>query len=159
MTNRRQFLQNTATVFGGSLLLTATGQQAFATFNNSIAPSDQLNIGAIGINGMGWADVTAALKIPGVNLVALCDVDKNVLDKRLNDLGKMNVDASKLKTYSDYRQLLDRKDIDAVIIGTPDHWHAMIMMHACQAGKDVYVEKPVGNSIMECRAMFSAQQP
>lgn len=158
MTNRRRFLQNTATVFGGSLLLTATGQQAFAIFNNRIAPSDQLNIGAIGINGMGWADVTASLKVPGVNLVALCDIDKNVLDKRLNDLGKMNVDASKVKTYGDYRQLLDRKDIDAVIIGTPDHWHAMIMMHACQAGKDVYVEKPVGNSIMECRAMVSTQQ-
>src|SRR6201747_2882001 len=74
------------------------------------------------------------------------------------DLSKMNVDASKVKTFSDYRQLLDQKDIDAVVIGTPDHWHALIMMHAVEAGKDVYVEKPVGNSIMECRAMVSAQE-
>src|SRR6185295_11287967 len=60
--------------------------------------------------------------------------------------------------YGDYRRLLDRKDIDAVIIATPDHWHALIMMHACAAGKDVYVEKPVGNSIGECAAMVNAQQ-
>ncbi|MEJ7683549.1 MAG: hypothetical protein WKG06_37970 [Segetibacter sp.] len=68
---------------------------------------------------MGWADVTAALKVPGVNLVAVCDIDKNVLVKRLADLSKINVDASKVKTYGDYRQLLNQKDIDAVIIGTP----------------------------------------
>lgn len=107
---------------------------------------------------MGWANVTSALKIPGVNIVALCDVDKTVLDGRLADLGKMNVDTSKVKAYGDYRKLLEQKDIDAVIIGTPDHWHALIMIEACQAGKDVYVEKPVGNSIEECRAMVAAQE-
>ena len=93
-------------------------------------PSDQLNIGAIGINGMGWSNLSAAVKVPGVNVVALCDVDKNVLDKRMAELAKMNIDASKVKTYGDYRKLLEQKDIDAVIIGTPDHWHALIMMHA-----------------------------
>jgi predicted dehydrogenase len=76
----------------------------------------------------------------------------------MNDLSKMKVDTSRVKTYGDYRKLLERKDIDVVIIGTPDHWHALIMMEACQAGKDVYVEKPVGNSIGECRAMVAAQQ-
>ncbi len=158
MVSRRNFLQNSAAIAGGSLLLSSLDNKAFAIFKNRILPSDQLNIGAIGINGMGWADVTAALKMPGVNLVALCDVDKNVLDKRMGDLAKLNVDAAKVKTCSDYRQLLDRKDIDAVIIGTPDHWHALIMMNACEAGKDVYCEKPVGNSIGECRAMVNAQQ-
>ncbi|MEO6453748.1 MAG: Gfo/Idh/MocA family oxidoreductase, partial [Ginsengibacter sp.] len=158
MTSRRNFLQNSASIAGGSLLLSALNNPAFAIFKNRVAPSDQLNIGLIGTKGMGWADLTAALKIPGVNLVALCDVDKNVLDARMGDLSKLNVDASKVKTYGDYRRLLDRKDIDAVIIATPDHWHALIMMHACAAGKDVYVEKPVGNSIGECRAMVNAQQ-
>src|SRR3954463_14510101 len=132
MTNRRKFLESSAAMVGGGLLLSAVNNQAFAIFRNRVAPSDQLNIGAIGINGMGWADVTAALKVPGVNLVAVCDVDKNVIDKRLADLSKMNIDASKVKTYSDYRSLLDQKDVDAVIIGTPDHWHALIMMHACE---------------------------
>jgi predicted dehydrogenase len=158
MSSRRKFIQNTATMVGGGLLLSALDNNAFAILKNRIAPSDQLNIGAIGINGMGWADVSAALKIPGVNLVALCDVDKNVIDKRLGDLAKMNIDATKIKIYGDYRKLLDNKDVDAVIIGTPDHWHALIMMHACEAGKDVYVEKPVGNSILECTAMINAQQ-
>lgn len=158
MTSRRDFLQKSAIIAGGGLLASAFNNQVFAIFKNRIAPSDQLNIGAIGINGMGWADVMSALKIPGVNLVAVCDVDKNVLDKRMNDLTKMNYNTSKIKRYEDYRRLLDQKDIDAVIIGTPDHWHALIMMHACEAGKDVYCEKPVGNSIGECAAMVKAQQ-
>ncbi len=158
MTNRRKFLQSSSAIIGGGLLTSAVNNPAFAIFKNPISPSDQLNIGAIGINGMGWANVTAALKLPGVNLAAICDVDKNVLVKRLADLSKMNVDAFKVKTYGDYRQLLNQKDIDAVIIGTPDHWHALIMMDACAAGKDVYVEKPVGNSIAECQAMVKAQQ-
>jgi predicted dehydrogenase len=140
------------------MLLSAFGNQAFSSLGKRVAPSDRINIGAIGINGMGWADLSAAIKVPGVNVVALCDVDKNVLDKRMGDLAKMKVDTSKVKTYSDYRKLLDQKDVDVVIIGTPDHWHALIMMHACEAGKDVYVEKPVGNSIGECRAMVAAQK-
>jgi predicted dehydrogenase len=158
MSSRRKFIQNTATMVGGGLLLSALDTNAFAILKKGISPSDQLNIGVIGINGMGWADLTAALKIPGVNLVALCDIDKNVIDKRLGDLAKMKVDATKIKIYGDYRKLLDNKDVNAVIIGTPDHWHALIMMHACEAGKDVYVEKPVGNSILECTAMINAQQ-
>ena len=98
MHNRRTFLQQAGTIAGGGLLFSALDNKAFAIFKNKIAPSDQLNIGAIGINGMGWANVTSALKIPGVNLVAVCDVDKNVIDKRLGDLAKLNVDASKVKT-------------------------------------------------------------
>ncbi len=158
MPSRRNFIRKTATLAGGTLFASALNNQAFAIFKNKIAPSDQLNIGVIGINGMGWSDLTAALKVPGVNLVALCDSDKNVIERRMGDLRKLNVDEAKVKIYSDYRQLLDRKDIDAVIIGTPDHWHALMMVDACQAGKDVYVEKPVGNSIAECRAMVDAQQ-
>jgi hypothetical protein len=62
---------------------------------------------------MGWSNLSAAVKVPGVNVVALCDVDKNVLDKRMADLAKMNVDTTKVKTYGDYRKLLEQKDIDA----------------------------------------------
>lgn len=123
-----------------------------------MSAADQINIGAIGIKGMGWSDTMSMLKNPGVNLVALCDVDKNVLDNRVAELKKANINTSNIKIYEDYRKLLDQKDVDAVIIGTPDHWHALQMIHAVQAGKDVYVEKPVGNSIEECRAMVAAQQ-
>jgi predicted dehydrogenase len=153
MNKRRLFLHNSATLVAGSALVSHLG-----IFKNLTAPSDQLNISAIGINGMGWSNLVAALKIPGVNLTALCDADKNVLDKRMGELAKLNVDASKVKTYGDYRKLLEQKDIDIVIIGTPDHWHALQMVHAVQAGKHVYVEKPVGNSIEECRLMVAAQK-
>jgi predicted dehydrogenase len=155
---RRSFLQQTSALMGGAMLLSAFDKAPLSSIRRRMSAADQINVGAIGLNGMGWADLSSALKVPGVRVVALCDVDKNVLDRRVRDLAKMNVDASKVSTYSDYRKLLEQKDIDVVIIGTPDHWHALIMIEACQAGKDVYVEKPVGNSIGECRAMIAAQQ-
>jgi predicted dehydrogenase len=158
MNARRKFLQQSALLAAGGIIIPAFESNAFSIFKNRISPSDQVNIGAIGIKGMGWSNVMAALKIPGVNLVAVCDVDKSVIDKRLSELSKTNPDASKIKVYGDYRKLLDQKDIDAVIIGTPDHWHALMMIHACEAGKDVYVEKPVGNSIIECNRMVAAQK-
>jgi predicted dehydrogenase len=158
MLNRRKFIGQTATALGTAALLSAIDNPAYALFNKTIGASDQINIGVIGINGMGWSDLKAALKVPGVNLVALCDSDANVLDSKMAELKSLNVDASKVKKYKNYRALLDQKDIDAVIIGTPDHWHALMMIHAVQAGKDVYVEKPVGNSIIECSTMVAAQQ-
>lgn len=150
MSSRRKFLQHTSLLTAGALLSSA--------FQNGIMPSDQVRIGAIGINGMGWSNLTAALKVPGVIVAAICDVDQSVIDKRLADLQKMGIDTNTVRVYRDYRKLLDQKDIDAVIIGTPDHWHALQMIHACEAGKDVYVEKPVGNSIAECNTMMAAQK-
>src|SRR2546423_1096907 len=135
MPNRRKFLQQSSVLLGGAALSTGASHPLIGILRRRISASDQVNIGAIGINGMGWANVSSAIKVPGVNLVALCDIDKNVMDKQMNDLVKMNVDTSKIKTYGDYRKLLERKDIDAVIIGTPDHWHALIMIEACQLGK------------------------
>ncbi|MCX6336247.1 MAG: Gfo/Idh/MocA family oxidoreductase [Bacteroidetes bacterium] len=158
MSSRKKFLLQSSALLGGGLLASAVDNQVFAIFNNRIMPSDQLNVGVIGVNGMGWSDASSAIKIPGVNLVAICDIDKSVIQNRLNELTKKNIDISRIKIYSDYRKLLEQKDIDIVIIGTPDHWHALMMIEAVQAGKDVYVEKPVGNSIIECRAMVAAQQ-
>jgi len=105
---------------------------------------------------MGWADLCAMLQNPGVQLVALCDVDQAVLDARTADAEKNW--GRRPDQYRDYRRLLERKDVDAVIIGTPDHWHCLMMTDACAAGKDVYVEKPVANSIAECDAMVRAQE-
>src|SRR5690348_5176197 len=158
MNSRRKFLQNSAMLASVTLMASAFDNNAFAILKNRIAPSYPHNIVSLGVNGMGLADTISSLKIPGVNLVAICDIDKNVIDRRLKELSKKNVDTSKIKTYGDYRQLLDNKDVDVVIVGTPDHWHALIMMDAVAAGKDVYCEKPVGNSIGECREMVKAQQ-
>lgn len=158
MSSRKKFLYQAGAMTAGTLLAHSFGNNVFAIFKNRIAPSDQINVGVIGVNGMGWSNLKAILKVQGVNLVALCDVDNNVLNKRMAELAGMNVEASKVKTYTDYRAMLDNKDVDAVIIGTPDHWHCLQMTDACAAGKDVYVEKPVGNSIEECRIMVAAQQ-
>ena len=158
MNTRRSFIRQAGVLAGSSMLVSAFQQEAFGSVVKKMAASDRVNIGAIGINGMGWSDLVSSLKQPGVQVVMLCDVDRNVLDKRMADLVKLNVDVSKIKTTGDYRHVLDNKDVDAVIIGTPDHWHALIMIEACAAGKDVYVEKPVGNSIGECRAMVAAQK-
>jgi predicted dehydrogenase len=158
MTTRRKFLQQSSALAAGGFLFSSLDKSHFTIFNNSVAPTDQVNVAAIGINGMGWSDLTAMLKNSGVNLVALCDVDKNVLAKRMSELPKMNIDATKVKTFGDYRKVLELKDVDAVIIATPDHWHCKIMVDACAAGKHVYCEKPVGNSIVECRVMVAAQK-
>ena len=156
MNTRRKFLEQASLLTAGGLLL-SPGSSALGMFGR-LAPSDQVNIGVIGINGMGWSNLVSILKVPGVNLVGLSDIDRNVIEKRMAELPKLNVDASKVKTFADYRKLLDMKDLDAVIIGTPDHWHCLQMVDACKAGKDVYVEKPVGNSLEECKIMVAAQR-
>jgi predicted dehydrogenase len=105
---------------------------------------------------MGFQNLRSILKIPEVECGALCDVDASVLNKRAEE-----VEASarvKPTLYSDFRGLLEDPDIDAVIIGTPDHWHCLIMVMACEAGKDVYVEKPLANSIGECGLMVAAAE-
>ncbi len=158
MNDRRKFFHQSSLLIGGAALMSAFDKPGFNILKNGFSALNQVRIGAIGINGMGWSNVKAALKVADVNLAAICDVDSDVIDKRMKELSTLNVDASKVRTYGDYRKLLEQKDIDAVIIGTPDHWHALIMTEACAQGKDVYVEKPVGNSIEECRTMVAAQQ-
>lgn len=153
--SRRKFISRSSQAIAGAGMLTAMPWETIARNKSFIPQSDRINVGAIGINGMGWANTLSMMKIPEVNLIALCDVDENVLNKRVTELKASNV---KVTTYGDYRKLLENKDIDAVIIGTPDHWHCLQMTEACAAGKDVYVEKPVGNSIAECKAMVAAQK-
>ena len=147
--NRKEFIKKASVLTGASMVLPATG------INTFVGANDRIRIGTIGINGMGWSDTKSLLKIPGVELAAVCDVDQNVITKRMAELGEAG---KKVKTFTDYRALLDQKNIDAVVIGTPDHWHALMMIHASEAGKHVYCEKPIGNSIGECNVMVKAQQ-
>jgi predicted dehydrogenase len=147
---RRHFIQSTAAYAAGAALLPKS-----LSASKKISANDKIRIGAIGIHGMGWTDLTNLIKHPEAECIALCDVDSNVLNNRVAELKKQNINVT---AYSDYRKLLDNKDIDAVLIATPDHWHCRIMVDACMAGKDVYCEKPVGNSIVECAAMVDAQK-
>lgn len=145
--DRRTFAKNSSYLLSGITILPSLGVL-------KVKPSDQIRIGVIGANGMGWSNVNALLSMPEVECVAICDVDDAVISRRLADYKKLR--ENKPDTYKDYRVLLDRDDIDAVVIGTPDHWHARMMVDAVASGKHVYVEKPVANSIEECNIMVDA---
>jgi len=146
--SRRTFLKNLS---AGALVSTAP-LSAFAS--QKLAPSDQLNLGLLGVRNIGWANIKSHLRVPGVNLLALCDIDQGLLDQRLNEAEQMT--GKRPLAYRDFRKMYENQDLDAVIIGTPDHWHAIQAIQACQAGLDVYVEKPLANSIEECRAIEEA---
>ncbi len=119
----------------------------------TVSPNDRIQVGLIGCNGMGFANLLSLLKNKEVELVALCDVDQRVLVRQTAELQKGGV--KKPKWYTDYRKLLEDRDIDIVIIGTPDHWHCLQLTDALDAGKDVYCEKPIANSVAECEAMLA----
>ncbi len=136
------------------LALAAAAPLGLAHAAPRIGAADKLRVGAIGINGMGFSDLQVHMMYPEVDVVALCDVDANVLAKRAAEVEAKT--KKKPALYGDYRKLLENKDIDIVIIGTPDHWHPLIMVEACQAGKDIYCEKPLANSIEECDLMAKA---
>jgi predicted dehydrogenase len=150
MNSRRIFLRNAALTSGA--LVTSNLFASSKIFN-----TDTLRVATIGVSGMGWSNTLGALSVKNVEVVALCDIDENVLNKRKAELLIKQPSVTKVDTYSDYRKILDRKDIDIVIVGTPDHWHALQMIDACAAGKHVYVEKPAGNSIGECNTMIAAK--
>lgn len=148
--NRRTFLKNT-TVAAAGIGLASTMTTAMTSCAN---PNEVLRCGLIGAKGMGFADLNAFLKQENTECVALCDVDQRVLDKRAGDVEK--IQGKKPKLYNDYRKLIEDKDVDVVIIGTPDHWHCLPFVEACAAGKAVYCEKPLGNSIEEINIMEAA---
>ena len=149
--NRRTFIRKTAYTTTGIGLTSIIPSEVWGS---KTAPSDKINVGLIGCRNMGFGDLQQQLKSTEVNCAALCDVDDAVLNKKAADIKDKYNQSPQL--YKDFRKLLEQKDIDAVIIGTPDHWHCYIMVSALEAGKDVYVEKPMGNSIEECNIMVRA---
>lgn len=160
-TSRRKFLHQSAHLTAGAGLTTLVPTTSAAPVQpRPASAADTVSVALIGCNSMGWADLTSMLKHPGVRCVALCDVDQNVLNRRAADLEVLTKATAaagpKATLYGDFRRVLDNRDVDAVIVGTPDHWHCLPTVLACQAGKDVYVEKPLANSIEECDRMVDA---
>ena len=149
---RKNFIKKSALLASSGFLFPAFSP--LSKTSGVLGSNQIINIGTIGLNSMGWWNTKSLLRIPNVNLIAICDVDDRVLEKRKVEMDNQGV---KVKTFRDYRKLLEDKDIDAVVIGTPDHWHALMMIHASEAGKHIYCEKPIGNSIGECRLMVNAQ--
>lgn len=148
-TNRRSFLKNTA-VAAAAISVAPSVLQACAS------PAEKVNVALIGCRSMGFNNLKSFLRESNnVECVALCDVDSKVLEEKAAEVEKMT--GKRPQTFADFRKVLDSPDIDAVIIGTPDHWHATMMILAVQAGKHVYVEKPMAHSIEECNVMVAAQ--
>lgn len=115
-----------------------------------LGANDRLRLGFIGLGNRGDQVLDAFLAQKDADVVAICDLYQPYLDFASKKIG------TQPKQFKDYRQLLELKDVDAVVIGTPDHWHALQMIHACEAGKDVYVEKPLSLRVAEGRAMVNA---
>jgi predicted dehydrogenase len=155
--SRRNFIKK----FAAASAAVAVGSNVFAAENKNVyfeklkrtpfSPNDKINIALIGAGGMGTQDVITALKTPNIKIVAVCDL----YDGRLKDAKtKWGAD---LYTTRHYKEILNRKDVDAVIIATPDFWHQQISIDAMKAGKHVYCEKPMVHSIFEGPAVIQAQ--
>ena len=142
--NRKNFLKSSALLAATTLYSTS---QASLFFNKKI------RVGLIGVNGMGWSNLLSILKLSDFECTALCDVDENILQKRKAELADKNI---QVKTYHNHETMLRDNVVDAVIIATPDHWHCLQFVDAIKAGKHIYVEKPIGNSIVECQTMLAA---
>jgi len=166
-TTRRRFLKNSTT----STAAIALGLHVLGAAETRAArgANEKIRVGFIGVGNRGTQLLDGFLQQDDVEVAALCDVyepylmrDYSKVDKKLLDAleGRVPKMTEKLgdnvARYKDFRQLLDRKDIDAVVIATPDHWHAIMAITACQAGKDVYVEKPLSITVVEGRKMVEA---
>ncbi|WP_235034238.1 Gfo/Idh/MocA family protein [Roseiconus lacunae] len=139
MPNRRQFTAGTI-----------TSAASLAATNAIAAPNERVRLGFVGVANRGTQLLDAFLPHKDCEIVAVCDVDSIALDKAVAKLD------GRPKAYKDFRQVIDRDDIDAVVIATPDHWHAIQTISACDAGKDVYCEKPLSVTVHEGRAMIKA---
>ncbi|MFZ5830972.1 MAG: Gfo/Idh/MocA family protein [Planctomycetota bacterium] len=147
--NRREFLGATAafaaTSWAGAKLYAADAAA-------SPGPNDTINIALIGSGARGANQVMPSfMELPGVRMVAVCDVNSNNLAK-----GRQKAGGEKIAAHHDFRKVLEDKNVDAVIVATQAHWHVPIAVAACQAGKDVYLEKPLGNCIGEGRYLIEA---
>lgn len=147
---RRNFIRTASVLAAGSVI----PFNAMAKARANISPNDKIRVGLIGAHSQGFTDLLSFLKNPEIDCVALCDVDRNVLNVRTDDLVKLG--HPKPKLYVDYRKMLEDKSIDVIINGTPDHWHCLILTDALEAGKHAYTEKPAGNSIAEINLMQRA---
>jgi len=148
--SRRKFIKNTVSAS------TATFLAPSIVSASVFGANDRINAVVLGVNGRGKNHISSLMKQKNVNVTKLCDPDRNLLLKRQREFkNKYNKDVS---LEQDLRKVMDDKDIDVVSIASPNHWHALSVIWACQAGKDVYVEKPGSHNIFEGRKMVEAAQ-
>jgi predicted dehydrogenase len=151
--SRRKFLLNS----GRALLGVSTGAMFMPRWTHAVSPNEKIVVAHVGVGGMGNGHVSWFAGCPNVETAAICDVDETRRLSTIEKLKKQRPD-TKAVPIADFRQILDRKDIDAISCATPDHWHALVSIMAMQAGKDVYSEKPLSHSFAEGRAMVNASE-
>ena len=151
---RRDFLKSGARAGAG--LAAAGGLSVITRPERIFGANDRVRVAVCGIRGRGFDHVEGYARLKNVEIAAFCDVDENVTAQRLGDVEKMGL--TKPATFVDVRRLLEDKSIDAVSIATPNHWHALMSIWACQAGKDVYVEKPCSHNLWEGRQLVRAAE-
>ena len=147
---RRTFIKNSMVASAG----VAIGAPAYIKDFVRSAPSDRINVAVIGVNGIGKAHYRNFARMKDCRVAAVCDCVEDLLPGAVEQIEELG--GFKPKTYVDYRNLLDDKNIDIVSVATPDYWHALMTINACQAGKDVYCEKPISYNIDEGRKMVQA---
>jgi predicted dehydrogenase len=148
--DRRNFIKNA----GKAAAVMATAGPFVTTAMAKNKPSETINVAVIGIRSRGWQHAQNFAKIPNVHVKVLCDPDENLFAERVKDIEQLQGKAP--ETAVDIRKVLDRKDIDVIAIANQNHWHALSAIWACQAGKDVYLEKPVSHNIWESRKIVEA---
>ena len=136
-----------------SSMAAGVGLTLASPFSRVRGANDDIRVAVVGINGRGSSHIRAFDEMDGVRLAGLCDVDSNVLEKRVKPFRDAN---KKVDTYVDIRELLENRNIDAITIATTNHWHSLATIWACQAGKDVYVEKPCSHNVFEGRKCVEA---
>ena len=146
---RRQFLEKSLAAAGLTSLASTTILGDDQPAKENVSPSDKISICMMGVNGRGGGVLSTFASIPEVEVKYVCDIDERVLNSRIAAVEQRT--GKRPQAIRDYRQALDDKTLDALVGGTPDHWHALPTIHACQAGKDVYMEKPDGHNILEGR--------
>jgi len=152
---RRDFLgRSVVAAVAGPVLGNVFVSQSSRAASRSPGPNEKVRVGLIGCGGMGLGDLETFLRNPEVDCAVVCDVDDSHVAKAVELVEKKR--SHKPKAVKDFRRVMDRKDVDVCLVATPDHWHALPMIYACEAGKDVYVEKPLAKTIAEGRAMWEA---
>jgi predicted dehydrogenase len=149
--SRREFVQKT--LAAGAVASLSSALSGCGASTRILGANDAVRVAMAGIRSKGSDHIEQFRKIPGVRVVALCDPDSDILAR---EVAKFRDRGEKVDAFTDVRKLLDQKDVDALVIAAPNHWHSLMAVWACQAGKDVYVEKPVSHNVHEGRQAVEA---
>ena len=155
LANRRQFLKGSVGAAAAAVGIPHVVSSSALGAAGTVAPSERITVGAVGVGPQGSGVMRNFLRQSDARVVAVCDVKSHVL-KAAQELVNEHYDSSGCKAYKDFREVMARDDIDVILAAPPDHWHVLIALAAVKSGKDVYLEKPMGLSLLQDQALRAA---